>query len=180
LGVVATGRTGRLRGSGDLVSLVISGCAMPLTLITADASCHEDAEALSVPYAVAGLFHASGVLADATLGNQTPSGIRRVFAPKVDALRRLKPRLGLQPGFCNVLFSSVASLLGSPGQANYSAANSWLDSAAEGLETEVRLCHLCLVLLVGRFQKSSGQRADSLQCAAGVNLLKSAMGSLGW
>jgi len=64
----------------------------------------------------------------------TPSSVAalQVFAPKATAWRLVERRLRVQPTHTAVLFSSVAALLGSPGQANYSAANSWLDAAAAG------------------------------------------------
>ncbi len=106
-----------------------------VTLCKADAGFAADVAALlagAVP-AVAGVMHAGGVLADATVANQTLAGIRAVFAPKASAWRHMAGgRLAAQPTHTAVLFSSVAALLGSVGQLNYSIANSWLDAAASG------------------------------------------------
>jgi acyl carrier protein/NAD(P)-dependent dehydrogenase (short-subunit alcohol dehydrogenase family) len=82
------------------------------------------------------LFHASGMLLDAALANQSLSGLRACASAKSASVGRLMSLLQLQPGADqsqprHVLFSSVASLLGSPGQANYSASNAVLDSAAQ-------------------------------------------------
>ena len=81
---------------------------------------------------VQGVVHSGGVLADATILNQTLPGIRTAFAPKVSSAQLWERALGRQPGTMHVTFSSVAALLGSPGQANYSAANAVLDAMAQG------------------------------------------------
>ena len=75
-------------------------------------------------------FHAGGVLQDSILANQTAGGGRRVFAPKVGGLGKMRAEL-CAPTSCTVLFSSVAALLGSAGQANYCAANAVMDSSAQ-------------------------------------------------
>ena len=54
----------------------------------------------------------------------------QVWAPKQPALANLQQHGNLLPLRTQLLFSSVAALLGSPGQANYSAANAALDAAA--------------------------------------------------
>jgi len=103
-----------------------------------DAGCTEDVSAALAPPAshqgplppLSALLHAGGVLADATLRNQSLAGLRKVMGAKVAGLPHLLGAAQLQPGAHHVLFSSVASLLGSPGQANYSAANAALDAAA--------------------------------------------------
>lgn len=77
------------------------------------------------------VFHAGGALADATLAQQTARGCRAVNAPKGIALNHMRPWLQLQASSTCILFSSLASLLGSPGQANYAAANSVLDGTAQ-------------------------------------------------
>ena len=58
----------------------------------------------------------------------------QVAAPKATTLANLQRQTKVLPVDANLLFSSVAALLGSPGQANYSAANAALDAAAQQLQ----------------------------------------------
>jgi KR domain len=85
-----------------------------------------------------GVFHASGVLFDATIANQTMPGLRSVFAPKASSLERVQSRVSRRPTSCHVLFSSIASMLGGSGQAAYGAANAALDGVAAAWEQQGR------------------------------------------
>ena len=77
-----------------------------------------------------GVVHAAGVLDDAVVTGLTPAQFGTVFAPKVDGAWHLhKLTQNLELDFF-VLFSSIAGVIGTPGQANYAAANSFLDALA--------------------------------------------------
>jgi hypothetical protein len=79
---------------------------------------------------VRGIINSAGALADATLVQQSWNDFRRVLSPKMDGSWHLhEASLGLSLDFF-VLFSSVASVLGAPGQANHSAANAFEDALA--------------------------------------------------
>lgn len=77
-----------------------------------------------------GIVHAAGILEDATLDTLSEAGLRRVLAGKASgALHLHRATAGLDLDFL-VYFSSIAPLIGSPGQASYAAANAFLDSLA--------------------------------------------------
>ena len=83
-----------------------------------------------------GVVHSAGVIDDAALLRQDSQRFDRVFTPKVRGGWLLDTCTRLEALDWFVLFSSVASVLGSAGQTNYSAANAFLDALAHERQNE--------------------------------------------
>ena len=77
-----------------------------------------------------GVVHAAGITGDGIVAAVSEDEVARVWAPKVaGALRLHKATAGSDLDWW-VGFSSMASLLGLPGQLAYTTANAWLDGLA--------------------------------------------------
>ncbi|WP_226001952.1 type I polyketide synthase [Paenibacillus sp. BJ-4] len=77
-----------------------------------------------------GILHSAGVIQDRFIIHKTQEGFAEVMAPKVAGLVNLdQATKELNLDFF-ILFSSIAGIMGNPGQADYSAANAFMDAYA--------------------------------------------------
>lgn len=110
-----------------------TGCDVVVN--NASLSSRDDVEKLFDRFAsdlkpLAGVIHAAGVLDDGLLADQSWQRFEKVLAPKVIGATLLHEFTQSLPLDFFLLYSSAASVLGSPGQSNYATANGYLDGLA--------------------------------------------------
>jgi NADPH:quinone reductase-like Zn-dependent oxidoreductase/acyl carrier protein len=131
--VILNGRRGPSSGAEPvLAEMRAAGCQV--TVVTGDiaepGTARRLVEAVGDGLRLRGVVHSAMVLDDAAIPNITESQLQRVWLPKVTGAWRLHQATADHELDWFALYSSMASLLGNPGQGAYAAANSWLDSFA--------------------------------------------------
>jgi amino acid adenylation domain-containing protein len=112
----------RLRAIGADVMVMTADVGVPADLARVFHDIHD-----RLP-PVRGVVHAAGVLDNGPIVDLDVARMTKVLAPKVAGAWNLHTATKLDPLDFFVLFSSAVSVLGSPGQGNYAAANTFLDA----------------------------------------------------
>jgi pimaricinolide synthase PimS1 len=120
-------------GATELVAELEALGAETVEIVSCDVS-NRDAigvalRGIAPEHPLTGVFHLAATLDDGVVPALTSERLERVLQPKLDGAWHLHELTADKDLAAFVLFSSVAGL-GSPGQANYAAANTFLDALA--------------------------------------------------
>ncbi|MGV9884778.1 type I polyketide synthase [Streptomyces sp. NPDC003006] len=129
--LVLTSRRGpEAPGATELVA-ELAGLGATARVVACDAAEREElARLLDEIPDLRGVVHAAGVIDDGVLTALTPERFDTVLRPKADAAWHLHELTRDRDLALFALFSSAAGVFGAPGQANYAAANAFLDGLA--------------------------------------------------
>ncbi len=118
-----------LRQSTTLAKI---GQGVEIDLVQGDVSIKADVQrcVANVQKPLKGIFHLAGTLDDCLLADLGAESIKRVFAPKAYGALHLHHATADLALDYFVMVSTLSSVIGNPGQINYSAANAFVDGLA--------------------------------------------------
>ncbi|MER7833796.1 amino acid adenylation domain-containing protein [Streptomyces sp. NPDC095602] len=132
--LVLTSRRGPDSPGAQALVDELAGLGAEATVVACDAADRDDVAAVLALFGeerpLRGVVHAAGVLDDGALTALTPERFGAVLRPKVDGLWHLHELTADMDLDLFMMFSSIASVMGAPGQGNYAAANAFLDALA--------------------------------------------------